>query len=68
MTSLIDGLGMDVAAVTPAFARQVAEAYARWENGIHPAGLNFGDCFSYALAKEIPAGLSLSGIISRRPT
>jgi hypothetical protein len=20
--------------------------------GVHPAGLNFGDCFSYALAKE----------------
>ena len=52
MASLIDGLGMSIVAVTPAFARQVAEAYARWGKGIHPAGLNFGDCFSYALAKE----------------
>jgi len=52
MASLIDGLGMSVVAVTPAFARQVAESYARWGRGIHPAGLNFGDCFSYTLAKE----------------
>ena len=52
MASLIDGLGVDVVAATPSFARQVAETYARWGKGIHPAGLNFGDCFSYALAKE----------------
>ena len=35
---------------------QVADAYARWGRGNHPAGLNFGDCFSYALAhsRECP--------------
>jgi ribonuclease VapC len=25
---------------------------ARFGKGNHPAGLNFGDCFAYALAKE----------------
>jgi ribonuclease VapC len=38
--------------VTPASARHVARAYERWGKGFHPAGLNFGDCFAYALAKE----------------
>ncbi len=52
MANLIDGLGMNVVAITRAFASEVAEAYARWGKGIHPAGLNFGDCFSYALAKQ----------------
>ena len=27
------------------------QAYADFGKGRHPAGLNFGDCFSYALAK-----------------
>jgi ribonuclease VapC len=27
------------------------EAYRRFGRGRHPAGLNFGDCFSYALAQ-----------------
>jgi ribonuclease VapC len=52
MQRLIDELDFDVATVTPASARQVAAAYGQWGNGFHPAGLNFGDCFAYALAKE----------------
>jgi ribonuclease VapC len=28
------------------------DAYLRFGKGNHPAGLNFGDCFAYALAKE----------------
>ena len=51
MTELIDGLGLEIANVSLATARQVADAYARWGKGVHPAGLNFGDCFAYAVAK-----------------
>lgn len=29
-----------------------AAAYGRYGKGVHPAGLNFGDCFAYALAKQ----------------
>lgn len=29
-----------------------AVAYASFGKGLHPAGLNFGDCISYALAKK----------------
>jgi ribonuclease VapC len=49
---LIDGLGFEIVSVTPASARRIAVAYARWGRGAHPAGVNFGDCFSYEVAKE----------------
>ena len=52
MNRLIDGLGFDIVSVTPASARRIATSYARWGRGVHPAGLNFGDCFSYEVAKE----------------
>jgi ribonuclease VapC len=32
-------------------AHAAADAHDRWGRGVHPAGLNFGDCFAYALAK-----------------
>jgi ribonuclease VapC len=49
---IIDRLGFDVVGVTPASARRIAEAYQRWGRGLHPAALNFGDCFAYEVAKE----------------
>jgi ribonuclease VapC len=52
IANLIARLKMTVVPVTEATARQIGEAYALWGKGIHPAGLNFGDCFAYALAKE----------------
>src|ERR1700730_19238478 len=41
--------------VVPVDAEQVDLARTAWRKygkGRHPAGLNFGDCFSYALAKS----------------
>jgi len=61
MASLIDGLGFDIVAVTPASARRIAQAYAEWGKGINPAALNFGDCFAYAVAKENSCGLLYVG-------
>jgi len=49
---LIDGLGFEIVSVTAASARRIGAAYARWGKGLHPAGLNFGDCFAYEIAKE----------------
>jgi ribonuclease VapC len=49
---LINGLGFVIVAVTPASARRIAEAYLRWGRGITPAGLEFGDCFAYEVARE----------------
>lgn len=52
MSILLDGLGPQIVPVSEAFARRVAEAYARWGKGRHPAGLNWGDCFSYVTARD----------------
>lgn len=49
---LIDEVGLEVVALTPAAARRVGDAYERWGKGVHRAALNFGDCFAYSLAKE----------------
>jgi ribonuclease VapC len=43
---------VEIVAVTPALARRARAAYATYGKGRHPAGLNFGDCFAYALAQE----------------
>jgi ribonuclease VapC len=37
------------------------DAYRRWGKGNHPAGLNLGDCVSYALAKSLDAPLLFKG-------
>ena len=50
--SILDGIGFEVVAVTPAAARRIAQAYERWGKGNNPAALNFGDCFAYEVAKE----------------
>jgi ribonuclease VapC len=52
MQNLIANLGFNVISVTRASAERVAQIYSRWGRGIHPAGLNFGDCFAYDVAKE----------------
>jgi ribonuclease VapC len=52
MARLIEGLGFEVVSVTAASARRVAKAYESWGKGLHPAGLNWGDCFAYEVAKE----------------
>jgi ribonuclease VapC len=36
-------------------------AYLRFGKGLHPARLNLGDCFAYALAKQLDAPLLYKG-------
>ena len=52
MNDLIDHLALTIVPVTEAAAKHAASAYQVWGKGFHPAGLNFGDCFAYALAME----------------
>jgi ribonuclease VapC len=48
--------------VTEAQARTAREAYRDFGEGSgHPAGLNFGDCFAYALAKDTGEPLLFKG-------
>ena len=50
-----EGLLMESAvrieAVTESQARIAHMAYQRFGKRLHPAGLNYGDCFAYALAR-----------------
>jgi ribonuclease VapC len=52
MARLIDRLAPEIVAVTPATARRIGLIYQQWGRGMHPASLNFGDCFAYAVAQE----------------
>jgi ribonuclease VapC len=52
MGRLIDELGFEIVSVTPASARRIAQVYGRWGKGVHPAALNFGDCFAYEIANQ----------------
>ncbi|MFD3263392.1 type II toxin-antitoxin system VapC family toxin [Phenylobacterium ferrooxidans] len=58
---LVVGLAFTVIPVGESAARLVSQAYAQWGKGLHPAGLNYGDCFAYALAKENDCALLFIG-------
>ena len=47
--------------VTPEQAQVASRAWRRFGKGHHPAGLNFGDCFVYALAQATREPLLFKG-------
>jgi ribonuclease VapC len=51
LDSLMDDFGIDVLPVTADQAKRARSAYQRFGRGNHPAKLNLGDCFAYALSK-----------------
>ncbi len=51
MLQLLEGISVEIEKLSAAGAIAVSEAYSEWGKGVHPAGLNFGDCFSYVTAK-----------------
>jgi ribonuclease VapC len=53
--------GVEIVPVTAGQARIARDAYRRFGKGNHAAGLNFGDCFAYALAKERDLPLLFKG-------
>jgi ribonuclease VapC len=58
----IDHFGIEVVSVDLAQARIAADAFARFGRGQHPARLNYGDCFAYALAASRGIPLLYKGI------
>ncbi len=59
---LVKEAGLVVEPVTEAQARIAREAYRDFgKGGGHPAQLNFGDCFAYALAKATGEPLLFKG-------
>ncbi len=63
---LVNELEMEVIGVDERLARNVAAAYTRWGKGNHPAALNYGDCFAYALARQRDWSLLFVGEDFRR--
>jgi ribonuclease VapC len=61
VNALIQEAGFQVESVTPQHAQLALEAYASYGKGQKSAGLNYGDCFSYALAKATGLPLLFKG-------
>jgi ribonuclease VapC len=52
---------IEVTAITHEQAQIARQAYRNYGKGRHKAGLNFGDCFAYALARATAAPLLFKG-------
>jgi len=61
VAALIYLIAAEVAPLTRERTQDAAAAHALWGKGRHPAKLNFGDCFAYALAKEYDCPLLFIG-------
>ena len=53
--------GVEIVAIDAELADVARRAWRRFGKGRHPAGLNFGDCFSYALASLTQEPLLFKG-------
>ncbi len=58
---LLDRAQIDIEPVTLEQVRMARQAYVDYGKGNHPAGLNFGDVFAYALAKSTGEPLLFKG-------
>ncbi len=61
LDAFIDEAGIELRAVDLEQATVARRAYKRFGKGHHPAGLNYGDCFSYALAHVLGEPLLFKG-------
>ncbi|CAO3446071.1 Toxin 1, PIN domain [Azospirillum argentinense] len=60
--TLVDAAGLVIEPVTEEQARTARDAYRRFGRGSgHPAKLNYGDCFAYALSKATNEPLLFKG-------
>ncbi len=59
--ALLENLKLETVPLSADHARLAIDAFRRFGKGRHPAGLNFGDCFSYALAKATGEPLLFNG-------
>ncbi len=59
--ALFRRVGIGIEAVTAEQAYLARQAFHDFGKGRHPAGLNFGDCFAYALAKQTGEPLLFKG-------
>lgn len=58
---LLDSLGITLVEVSEHQLSLAREGFLRFGKGRHPAGLNYGDCFAYALAASLKVPLLFKG-------
>lgn len=58
---LLEKAAVELVPVTPEHANAARRAWRRFGKGNHPAALNFGDCFAYALAETTGEPLLFKG-------
>lgn len=58
---LLQQFDLTIVAHDEALAEMATEAFVAFGRGRHPAALNFGDCFAYALAKATGEALLFKG-------
>ena len=68
LDGLLSQTRVEVVPLTTAHAALARDAFRRFGKGRHPAGLNYGDCFAYALAVALGEPLLFVGDDFRRPT
>ncbi|MCC7168531.1 MAG: type II toxin-antitoxin system VapC family toxin [Rhodospirillales bacterium] len=61
LEGLIETAGIEIVPFDAGQADRASQAYRRFGKGRHPAGLNYGDLFAYALAKELDEPLLFAG-------
>jgi ribonuclease VapC len=61
LDAVVERAGIDVVGVDLEQGALARRAFARYGKGRHPAGLNFGDCFAYALAQAGGESLLFKG-------
>lgn len=61
LTELLERTCVETIPCDGTLARGAYDAWLQYGRGRHPASLNFGDCFSYALAKQRAEPLLFKG-------
>ncbi len=61
LDAFLQEAGIELEPVTPEHAQAARRAWRRFGKDNHPAGLNFGDCFAYALAEATREPLLFKG-------
>ena len=61
LDAFLEEAAIELEPVTPDQAQAARRAWRRFGKGNHPAGLNFGDCFAYALAEVTREPLLFKG-------
>ena len=61
LAELLDAAGVQIEPADAGLAETAFDAWLRFGKGRHRAGLNFGDCFAYALATRRGEALLFKG-------